>query len=414
MYPERNEAMTIQVDSWTTGYRGDIVQRPLVEALTADGRVEQRLVFTSESPRTQELIDLGLPYITTPGDRRVHKAFSTLREVQRSRARMHEWYRRGPRLVHIVMASPWDQLFLDIPKRHGSRILLTIHDAQPHIGEESWFLARLEPRLIKLADHIAVLSSYAGAVLQSRIGNVRPIHVVVPGLVMNSAPPGPPKTPPSDRPMRFLFFGRIHAYKGLDLLLDAWQMLKRTTALPIQLTIAGSGDMSPYMSRLNQCRDVELIHGWISDERMQELFDDHDVNILPYLEGSVSATVLAGMWAGMPTIATPIDGLAEQAKDGVNALVTRDISADAIARSIVTMAGDPELYRRLAQGAHDHAGTLSAPAVADSWYRLYRQICEDGRPSRESAPHADRTPTSAARAGERSAGNGLGQATAVR
>jgi glycosyltransferase involved in cell wall biosynthesis len=175
--------------------------------------------------------------------------------------------------------------------------------------------------------------------------------------------------------MRFLFFGRIHAYKGLDLLLEAWQIAKRNTSVPIQLTVAGSGNITPYLSLFSQCPDVELINGWISDERRAELFDDHDVNILPYREGlSVSGNVLDGMWAGMPTVATPIDGLAEQIKDGVNALLSRDISADAIARSIVTLAADPEMYRRLAQGAHDFAQTLSAPAVVDNWYRLYQQI----------------------------------------
>lgn len=374
--------MTIQVDSWTTGYRGDIVQRPLVEALAADGRVAQRLVFTDASPRKQDLIDLGLPYVTTPGNRRIRHALSTLAGIRRSRARLHEWYRQPPRLVHIVMGSPWDQLFVDIPKQHGSQILLTVHDSQRHIGEESWVMNQLERRLMRIADHIAVLSNYAGEVLRARIGNVRPIHVVAPGLVMDSAPPGPPKSPPSGRPTRFLFFGRIHAYKGLDLLLDAWRTLKRDTGLPVRLTVAGSGDISSYQSLLKQCPDVELVHGWISDERMARLFDEHDVNVLPYREGSLSATALAGMWAGMPAIATPIGGFAEQIKDGVNALVSRDISADAIGQCIVALATDPELYRRLAQGAHDHAITLSAPAVADNWYRLYRQIGEGGPPFR--------------------------------
>jgi glycosyltransferase involved in cell wall biosynthesis len=376
--------MTIEVDSWTTGYRGDLVQRPLVEALEADGRVTQRLIFADASPSKQALAQMGVPYITTPGDRSLHKALWSLTEVRRVRARMREWYREGPRLVHITMASIWDLMFVDIPKRHGSRVLVTIHDAQRHIGEESWIATRLENRLIRSVDHIAVLSGYAGDVLRSRIGDVRPIHVVTPGLIMNADSPGPPKAPPIGRPMRFLFFGRIHAYKGLDILLDAWRKLKSETGLPIRLTIAGSGNIAPYEAALERCPDVELIHGWISDERMAELFDDHDANIVPYLEGSLSATALAGLWAGMPTIATPIAGFAEQLKDGLNALITRDISADAVAESIVRLANDPEMYRRLAQGAHDHAQTLSAPAVADNWYRLYRQILE------APPPHATR------------------------
>lgn len=377
--------MSIQIDNWTTGYRGDIVQKPLAEALKADGRIEQRLVFNGAGPRKQELVDLGLPCMTTPGDRRLQKALGTLGAIRRARARMKEWYSGAPRLVHIAMASPWDLMFVDIPKRSGSLVLVTIHDAQRHIGEESWFMSQFEKRGLRAVDHIAVLSSYAGNVLRSRIGDVRPIHVVTPGLIMNSSPPGPPKAPPSGRPMRFLFFGRIHAYKGLDILLDAWRSLKRDTGRPMTLTIAGSGNIAPYESALDQCPDVELIHGWISDERMAELFDDHDANIVPYLEGSLSATALAGLWAGMPTIATPIEGFAEQLKDGVNALISRNISADAIAECIVRLAGDAELYRRLAQGAHDHALTLSAPAVADNWYRLYRHIWESSPQGQNAA-----------------------------
>jgi glycosyltransferase involved in cell wall biosynthesis len=366
--------MAIPVDSWTTGYRGDIVQKPLVEALEADRRTAQRLVFTDPSPGKGELVDLGLPYLTTPGDRRLRNALGTLAEIRRTRARMREWYGEGPRLVHIAMISIWDLLFVDIPKRCGSTVLLTIHDAQRHIGEENWIMTQLEKPLIRSVDHIAVLSRYAGETLRSRIGDVRPIHVVTPGLIMNSGPPGPPKPPPSGRPMRFLFFGRIHAYKGLDILLEAWNALKHSTGLPITLTIAGSGNIAPYQSALDRCPGVNLIHGWISDERMAELFHSHDVNILPYLKNSVSGTTLAGMWAGMPTIATPIEGFAEHLKDGVNALISRNLSAGAVADCIVALAKDPEMYRRLAQGAHDQALTLGAPAVADNWYRLYRQI----------------------------------------
>ncbi|HEX8512663.1 MAG TPA: glycosyltransferase family 4 protein [Allosphingosinicella sp.] len=366
--------MTVHIDSWTTGYRGDLVQKGMVEAFKADGRIEQRLVFNRLSPSKQELVDLGLPYMATPGDRRPQKALATLAEIRRTRARMKEWYREGPRLVHVAMASVWDLMFIDIPRRFGSTILLTVHDAERHIGEESWIMSQFDKRLIRTGDHFAVLSSYAGEVLRSRLGDSRPIHVVAPGLVPNPSPPGPPKAPPSGRPMRFLFFGRIHAYKGLDLLLDAWSALKRSTGLPIRLTIAGSGNIAPYQPALDRAPDVELVHGWISDERMAELFDEHDVNLVPYLKNSVSATTLAGMWAGMPTIGTPIEGFAEHLKDGENALISRDISADAIAECIVRLANDPELFRRLAQGAHDHAQTLSAPVVADNWYRLFREI----------------------------------------
>jgi glycosyltransferase involved in cell wall biosynthesis len=272
------------------------------------------------------------------------------------------------------MKSVWDHFYIDIPKRMGAIILLTIHDAQQHIGEESRLWAASEKRLFRLADHIAVLSGYAGETLRQRIGDFRPIHVVAPGLVMNPAPPGPAKPTPRDRPLKFLFFGRIRKYKGLDLVLDAWRMLQARNEASVHLTIAGSGDIAEYSAAISSLKDVELIHGWTSDETMSRLFASHDVNLLPYLEGSTSATSLAGMWAGMPSIATPIAGFEEQLVHGDNALIMRDISAEALAECVLEIAASPDLYGVLAQGAHQRAQALSAPVVVGNWHNLYERI----------------------------------------
>jgi glycosyltransferase involved in cell wall biosynthesis len=371
--------MQMQVDSWTTGLRGDIVQRPLIEALMADGRVNQRLIFADEAASRPVLAATGLPFLTTPANRNPLNILQSLHRISQARASLWPWYEDNQRLVHVVMSSPWDQVFLDIPKRKGAKILLTVHDAQRHIGEESVFHSALESRLIEIADHVAVLSSYAGEVLRRRIGSRRPVHVVAPGLVMDSRAPGPSKTPPIGRPLKLLFFGRIHKYKGLDILLDAWERLHLESAPPVELTVVGSGDISPYRDMLARNPDVRLMHGWISDAEMERVFADNDVNILPYREGSLSATALAGMWAGMPTIATPIACFNEQLRNGVNALYSDDISAGAIAACIRRLAQSPELYARLARGAREKAISLSAPAVANNWHDLYREILSERR-----------------------------------
>lgn len=366
--------MRAKVDFWSTGLRGDMVQLPLVEAVAQDNNIEQRIVSSALGPSRVRFEETGLPFVATPGNRRLLSAPFTLAQIARCRADLRNWYAHHKPIVHVTMASPWDQFYLDVPKRCGAKILLTIHDAVQHIGEENRLMVVLENRLIRLADHVAVLSNYAGERMAERIGKLRPVHVISPGLVMDNSIPGPAKVVPRDRPIKFLFFGRIRDYKGLDFVLEAWRRIKSLDNLPMQLTIAGSGDIDKYLPAVRKLPDIELLHGWVSDETMAQIFAAHDVNLLPYREGSSSATSLAGMWVGMPTIASPIGGFKEQLIANVNALIMNDISASSLAECMLELASSPELYTKLAKGAHNQAIALSAPVVAQNWRNLYEQL----------------------------------------
>ena len=372
--------MTAQVDLWSSGYRGDMVQLPLLQALAGEPGLDQRAVYSDKSPSRAGFEALGIPSLTLSADTRPLAAPATLWRVLRTRSRLKAWYRERRPIVHVTMGSIWDQFYLDVPKRQGATILLTVHNARPRIGEEvGQVAAKMEDRLIRLADHVAVLSDYAGKQMAERIGRQRPIHVVAPGLVMDSSPPGPPKRLESLRPLKFLFFGRMEKYKGLGLLLTAWESLTKSSSIPMTLTIAGSGDIAEHLPTIDRLPRVEVRNGWLSDADMAEIFATHDVNLLPYSEGSTSATSLAGMWAGMPTIASPIGGFKEQLVPGLNALIMRDISAQALVDCILQISASSDLYNRLAQGAHQQANALSAPVVARNWSNLYERIWSERR-----------------------------------
>jgi glycosyltransferase involved in cell wall biosynthesis len=368
--------MIIDVDLWSTGFRGDIVQRPLVQALADEERVRRRAVYCGQTPAIAAMQSLQIPSCQTAGTRDVRDIPALIPNIWQARSALRSFYHdhNKRRIVHITMASPWDQVYLDIAKSSGAKILLVVHDAQRHIGEESWVAVLLEKRLIAMADHVAVLSEYAGKVLNKRLRGRTPVHVISPGLVMNADPPGPAKRFPRDRELRFLFFGRIHAYKGLDILLDAWSKYQANPTAPkASLSIVGSGNIEPYRSAIGAATNIQLKHGWISDEDMAETFANHDVNILPYLEGSSSATSLEGMWAGMPTIATRIGGFADQLYDRRNALLC-SIDANSVSKAMLELASDGSLFDSLAHGAHEEAVRLSGPNVAENWIALYKAI----------------------------------------
>jgi glycosyltransferase involved in cell wall biosynthesis len=368
--------MKMKIDHWSTGYRGDIVQRPLVEACLADGRLNQRIVYCGQTPALAAMQALPIKQCHTAGTGRIRDVPLLVPKILQARKKLKQFYAEsnGPRLVHITMPSVWDQFYIDIPKRYGARILVVVHDAQQHVGEEKWFEDWSFGRVIKTADHVAVLTPYAQAVLQSRLGHDTTVHLVSPGLVMDSSTPGPAKFWPEDRPLRFLFFGRIHAYKGLDILLDAWAQFRAMAGAPsATLSIVGSGNFEQYQAQIAATPDVTTEFGWVSDDRMAEVFATHDVNMLPYREGSESATALAGMWAGMPAIATDIGCFKEKLFHEDNALLT-DVDAASIAQAIFRIATDHVLYGNMASATERVAHSWSAAAVAANWIAFYERI----------------------------------------
>jgi glycosyltransferase involved in cell wall biosynthesis len=365
----------LRVDSWFTGRRGDF-QQPLVHALVAAGEIDLRLLFAAGSARAPAMAAHGLPSIESPTASLSSSALGFPSRVLATRRQLNDWYRHDARgVVHVTMLAPWDLLFLDIPKRAGATILVTIHDAVLHLGEENPINEMIIGALIAQADHIVTLSKSSGEVLREKLKGRMPIHVISRGLIVDASTPRPPKAAPHDRPLKLLFFGRILEYKGLDLALEALELLRAEGGPNVELTIAGSGDLAPYRAALGRLPDVRLIVGdWMSDETKAAIFEEHDAQIVPYRATSVSGVVLSGLWAGMPTIATPLEPFFECLEDDGDCVFSTEVSPRAIAAAIRKLAESPELFDRLANGAHDKAHSLSAPIVAGLWRDLYREI----------------------------------------
>jgi glycosyltransferase involved in cell wall biosynthesis len=152
---------------------------------------------------------------------------------------------------------------------------------------------------------------------------------------------------PSDGPFRCLFFGRIMAYKGLPLLLDALEILRRQ-GLAIEIGVYGEGDLAGSASRLRGL-DAEVVNEWIAEERVGEIFDRFDAIVLPNIEASQSGVAAAALASGLPIIATPVGGLVEQVKDGETGVLAKAVDAPSLALAIRRLALDADLYRTIRQ-----------------------------------------------------------------
>jgi len=100
------------------------------------------------------------------------------------------------------------------------------------------------------------------------------------------------------RPLRVLYAGGISLRKGVPYLLEATQKLNRD----VTVTLAGS--IAPEMKTFLSKYRVDQTYPYLPKEKLRELFQVHDVLVMPTLGDSFGFVVLEAMAAGLPVIAT--------------------------------------------------------------------------------------------------------------
>ena len=135
-----------------------------------------------------------------------------------------------------------------------------------------------------------------------------------------------------------LFFGFIRAYKGLDILLEAFAD-KRLAELPIKLIIAGEfyEDAAPYeglIKRYNLENKIVRATDFIPNDAVVNYFCAADLIMQPYKNATQSGVSQIAYHFERPMLVTDVGGLAELIPDGVVGYVVPPTPA-AIADAVV-------------------------------------------------------------------------------
>jgi phosphatidylinositol alpha-1,6-mannosyltransferase len=167
------------------------------------------------------------------------------------------------------------------------------------------------------------------------------------GAAMMICPPGIETAPvPAMAPVvgRTLVVGRLWSeerYKGHDLLIDAWPVVRR--ACPhAHLVVVGDGDDRPRLEakvRAAGLSDAIQFAGLVSQEALRRYFAEAQLFALPSEGEGFGIVFLEAMRAARPCLAAP--GAAEEiVVDGVTGrVVARDVTA--LATALVELTSEP-------------------------------------------------------------------------
>lgn len=250
-----------------------------------------------------------------------------------------EIVRLRPSIVHLNSELP---ILLPLfPLFAFYNTVITLHDAVPHAGEcpRKRFFMHLHLMFVflflrKVVVHSATVRDSLPGWLQART-HVLP-HVNYRLWARGCQPP------PTGGPFVLLFFGRLLAYKGLDVLLKAF---RRLDPAKFMLLIAGDGELP---SDVSQVPNIRLIHRFIGDEDLAMVFNQAHAVVLPYRAASQSGVAYMAFAFERPVVATRVGGLGDVVIDGENGFLVERNNVEALAAALQKIA-EPATYERLAE-----------------------------------------------------------------
>lgn len=194
-----------------------------------------------------------------------------------------------------------------------------VHDFEPHPDKGEPFKNRLFNRFfnrmtvknIRAAANLLTCSKAQAEKLRDAFPRKNVEYFPFPSLVTDAMKNGDKECPELNGTDRYiLFFGRVSAYKGIDLLYDAFL----DGNIDAKLVIAGYG--TPYFSRRDDEHDVIWINRFIKDEEVGRLFSRAGVVVYPYTQATMSGVLSIAHYFNTQVIVSDMPFFIDNIADG--------------------------------------------------------------------------------------------------
>ncbi len=186
---------------------------------------------------------------------------------------------------------------------------------------------------------------------------VRPMGVDTEAMSRTS-----PYTPPEHgRPIRIFACGRLNVVKGHQDLMSATRQLI-DQGVDVRVEIAGEDDdggsgyrleLEDHLKKLRLQDHVKLL-GAISAEDVKAKLEEAHVFVLASWHEPLGVAYMEAMSMGVPTIGTDAGGVPELIADGSTGYLVEPKNPGQLARTIRTLANDPDALMRLSVAGRDH------------------------------------------------------------
>lgn len=247
-----------------------------------------------------------------------------------------------PDVVHFqwTVVPPLDSLAMLVLGRLCP-LVVTVHDTVPYNGERMSRLQRWGFDLpLRLCDHVIVHTRAGRDALLARGVAPNKVSVIAHGaLPLHEKPTEAALSAVPDGLYRFVAFGEMKGYKGLDVLIEAVSLMPEAARKQARVIMAGRPrmELAPLLSRIEQLGLAEVFEvrpKRLSELEMADLFHRADCFVFPYRQIDASGVYFLVKSLGKWLIASNVGVFAEELRGGEQGELVPVADAPALAEAM--------------------------------------------------------------------------------
>jgi glycosyltransferase involved in cell wall biosynthesis len=298
-----------------------------------------------------------------------------------------------PSIVHFQW-SPLptiDKLAIRDIRASVGPVVLTVHDAKPFNNSPTSVVQRIGSTDIwREFDHLIVHSESSRNLLRERGIPAEQISVAAHGILDTLSTSA--RSLRTDAPLTILLFGRVKAYKGVDVMIEALGRLPAQLRGRCHVLVVGEPmiPMEPLKERaaaLGVARNITWDLRYVSDADMGEVFSQADIFAFPYREIDTSGVLMSCLPYGKPIIASAIGAFPTLLRDGTHGRIVPPNDPHALAEAIASLLNDPSMLTTCGHNVALLSGQIpSWDAIAGQTIALYDVLIRSRMDAPRGAP----------------------------
>ena len=225
---------------------------------------------------------------------------------------------------------------------------------------------------------IALTPYYANHLKNRGVGKT--IDVLPNGFEPVAAAATRPSTLPegSENHPLLVFVGRLSEQKGLDVLMDAWDMLCEEREPAARLAIAGSGELDSWLDdRIASSKFPASIAklGRVEDSEKRWLFEQAKGVLIPSRFEGLPTVLLEAMHAGAPTVMADVNDLGRLVAEPNAGLSILPGDAQSLVEAINTLLdADENQIETWSKNGHETSKPYLWSNVVDDLLKVYKRV----------------------------------------
>jgi len=244
----------------------------------------------------------------------------------------------------------------------GSKLLVTFHGSDINQKLSTPIVRSLSRIAIRRCDYVIAVGHELALAIRRRLScNVD--EVLAAGVDRRVFYP----EPAAEKKYDFIFVGSFIHRKGVDTVLE----ILASQDAPWRCCFVGSGHLISEIRRVATTGDIEVREN-MSQNEIRMLLNCSRFLLFPSRDEPFGLVVTEALYCGTPAIVTPVGGLVEQVKDGVNGLVAAGTTTEKVAEAVKrAVSMDEENYLAMVSMAEASNAQFSLDAVCGRLLNIY-------------------------------------------